>query len=146
MRRRRFGLAGVTVLAGLLLSLVAIPAAAAQKYAEVELIYDADSGTCSADPDPVQVFWNKKPKKVKWVSVASTDLYWDIVWKGDGKNYFNGNFDIKCGKDVKKSTLPSGKDKDGATWGYTISAYTCLAGQQKGELVCEVDPVVDWDP
>ncbi len=132
-------------LAALMLLLSAIPAAAASDYAKVELIYDAASKTCSAEPDPVQVFWNKRPKKVKWVS-DDANLYWDIVWKGGGKDYFRGNFDVKCGKTVKKSTLPSGKDKDGAQWGYTITVYSCQGGQRTGDKLCEVDPMVDWDP
>ena len=138
-------LVGVTALAGLVMAFVAMPATAAQQYAEVNLIYDADNKTCSADPDPVQIFWEKRPNKVKWVS-ADPNLYWDIVWKGGGKDYFRGNFDIKCGKDSKKSTLPSGRDKDNAQWGYTIAVYACSGNQRTGDKLCEVDPMVDWEP
>ena len=46
----------------------------------------------------------------------------------------------------KKSTLPGGRDKDNASWAYTIRVFPCQGGQRTGEMLCEVDPVVDWEP
>ena len=142
MRSTRISLDLTAGLAGLVLLLAALPAPAAQLYADVTLTYDAGTKTCSAKPSPVTINWNTRPKKVKWL--GKSDLYWDIVWKVGGTDYLNGNFDIKCGKVEKKSTLPGGRDKANAEWEYSIAVYACSGNHRTGEALCEVDPMVEW--
>jgi hypothetical protein len=130
--------------------LLPFAAIGASSFAEVTLTYHEGQDPCiSASPDPVQIFWKQKPKKVKWVSDSGTELYWEVEWKGSGDgqpNYFGKSFKIKRGEKEKGSDLPyrHGRTEPGASWSYVIKVYETSTSVERGRLLCELDPAVDW--
>lgn len=149
-RKSSGGAAALAVGVLLLLPLLIASPANGQSFAEVTLTYVEEGEPCiTATPDPVEIFWDKKPKKVKWVSASSKDLYWEITWKGsdDGQpNYFGQSFKIKRGENERRSDRPQrhGRTTPGANWAYTIKVYETSAAVERGRLLCELDPAVDW--
>jgi hypothetical protein len=136
---------------GIAVSLLSpLGAFADRSFAEVTLTYNEGQEPCiTATPDPVMVYWNQRPKKVKWISGSGKEYQWEIDWKGsaDGQpNYFGKNFKIKRGEQEKGSDKPNrhGRTEPGASWSYVIRVYETSPSIARGRLLCELDPAVDW--
>lgn len=146
-RNLRMSLGLVIGLAMLMVSFLVPSPAPSQppEYTKITLSFDPSNGEVKVDPENAEIYWNQHPNKVHWISVGGTGYYWDLVWKGgDQPNYFNKNFDIKCGKSEVKSNIPSGRVNDGAQWPYAVVVYQCDGNHQKGHKLGEIDPRVDW--
>ncbi len=135
---------------GLLLLVIGVSGVTAQpEYATVELSYTAGS-PCSiaVAPDPVEIFWDKAPRRVEWVAADGAGHYWTIDWKAADsdhpgrRDHFGQNFRIRCGESTVRSTVP-GNRKQGSSWPYNVAVYACDDNHQ-GDLLCSVDPQVDW--
>lgn len=115
-----------------------------------------DGELCVAvDKMRVTIFRSKDPKTVKW-QVTVPGRYWEMRYQetspgnehkpeGQGNFFANsGDLDIGCDETSVTAEVPvvlstSAKPR----WPYMVRVYECEDGV-KGELLCELDPVVDW--
>ena len=129
-----------------LVSLVLVPPSlAVPRYLEVTLTYVEGGSPCiTVSPDPATINWDKRPRKVRWVSVGSSDLIWQIEWRKDKAkdqpDYFGKKYKIDKGKKEKKSDKPSRHDwtGTGARWPYMVSVHSSTASGEPDQLLCEL--------
>jgi hypothetical protein len=125
---------------------------AAPNFVEVTLRYTPEASECiSVNPPAATVYWDQKPRRVRWVTASEERLFWEIEWKGTEASggqpdYFGGG--VAIGRDARSadSSQPKrrGRMTPGASWPYLIRVYETSPSIARGRLLCELDPVIDW--
>lgn len=125
-----------------------------EQFETVTLSYLGGDSCIAIDKPIATIYRNKNPKMVKW-SVADSSRYWEIRYqesspdnpnKRDGAgDYFRNSdrLDIKCAQNDVRTVIPDVQVPAYAHWPYKITVYSC-DGMNRGQLLCELDPGVDW--
>lgn len=143
------------VLAAFLWSTVGSPAATAQTFQRITMIFAGGESCVAVDKMRATIHRNRKPRKVEW-AVTVRGHYWEIRYQetstdpeekpnGQGNFFANsGDLDIGCNQTRVRSEVPTVLGPANASWPYMIKVYECDGGA-KGDFICELDPIIDWD-
>ena len=153
--RRRLVAVGVLVLVFAVVSAVPVSAQTLGTAEPVTMIFVGGELCVAVDKMRVTIFRDKNPKTVKW-QVTLPGYFWEMRYQesspdepskpeGQGNFFANsGAIDIGCDATSVTAKVPvvmttAAKPR----WPYMIKVYECQDGV-KGDLLCELDPVVDW--
>jgi hypothetical protein len=124
-------------------------------HERVTMIFTGGERCVVVDKMVATIHRNRQPKQVEW-AVTVPGRYWEIRYqesapdndeKPDGQgNFFatSGDLDIGCGEFKVRTEVPTVLSTADPKWPYAIKVYKCDDGV-KGDFICELDPIIDWD-